>query len=392
MVAKFEKDICNHLIAIYERRFKISSDFKQKVSLKFDEKGYKKYVADNAYTYKPFINDAVANLHSKGFISMQYHKGNREEVREVILIKERVNDIYIFLKKTGIADEYSLFFSRLYAMQSVTAKSFAEKLKKRLQAKQPIQRYIDSDGDYFDALKALEYIEGLDKDIYLRNLSSVLFSNSKRLEGIRDKVIEVYNLTNDTIYSADDFFHLKGILKNPNYIFVKGNGTIEINDQTIDLEKLHTSFVIWSDSIDDARFIAINSKVVTTIENLTTFHSYGKCDGLVIYLGGFSNHSKVKLLKQLSKSISGLQFKHFGDIDFGGFSILKHLRQATGLPILPLNMDVATIETNLGRTKKVETNYLKKLGELLEMPELSDCHKTISYLIQNQIILEQEAL
>jgi hypothetical protein len=111
---------------------------------------------------------------------------------------------------------------------------------------------------------------------------------------------------------------------------------------------------------------------------------------LTIYLGGFSNHSKVEILKKLNNDIEGLSFRHFGDIDFGGFSILSHLRRETGIAIMPLHMDIEMLKERTSLSKKPSGIYLNKLKGLMSDEHLQDCHAVLQFMIRNQVILEQE--
>ena len=77
-----------------------------------------------------------------------------------------------------------------------------------------------------------------------------------------------------------------------------------------------------------------------------------------------------------------------GDIDAGGFYILLHLRRKTGVPFQPYKMDISTLKDNLLYTKKLTDNDRTRLGNLLD----SEFKDTISFMLENNCKLEQEAL
>ena len=81
-------------------------------------------------------------------------------------------------------------------------------------------------------------------------------------------------------------------------------------------------------------------------------------------------------------------YYHFGDIDAGGFYILLHLRRKTGVPFQPYKMDISTLKDNLLYTKKLTDNDRTRLGNLLD----SEFKDTISFMLENNCKLEQEAL
>lgn len=231
----------------------------------------------------------------------------------------------------------------------------------------------------------------------MRNLSAAMFRDSKKLENLKSYILEILNIIRGSDELWDEYLLSNGVLKNPNYIYVKGSAIVQINNQFIDLKELNTSLAICSDSIQNTKLISIDGKQITTIENLTTYHDY-KGEGLIMYLGGFSNHSKVELLKKLNKDINNLNFRHFGDIDFGGFSILSHLRRETNIQIESVHMDIDTLQQREELSKKPTSVYLKKLKSLLEDNYLQDCKDNylqdckdiLNYMIEHEIILEQE--
>ena len=178
-----------------------------------------------------------------------------------------------------------------------------------------------------------------------------------------------------------------GIISVTPYLYVKGEGILKINSQTIDLSLLGTSIGIPIDNVDVIDFD--NIEKVTTIENLTTFYEY-KSDGLIIYLGGFSTRSQKKVLNKIKYKCDN--FYHFGDIDFGGFTILNDLMEYLDLDIKTINMDLDTLLVNIKHVQSFdEEKYVDKLKTLLTKPKLSKYYDVIEYLINNKVWLEQES-
>lgn len=390
MITKFEKEICEGLISIYESRYNKGSDFGRKISIKFNETGYKKYVADDAYKYRDAINEAVRIAERNGYISVIYVKGTKEEdISEVRLNLNNVEAVYGFLGIASIENRYQQLFNRLSGIRTPIADAFYNALKEKRAAKGNLINYINKSTEYFDALKAINAIGANQQDIYMRNLSVRLFNDSKRLESLKNFVLETLITVGEPEITWEEYLLQNGVLRNPNYIYLKGTCVIKINEQEIDLSKLKTVMAVCSDSVKNTSFLSIDSSTVTTIENLTTFHDY-KGKGLIIYLGGFSNHSKVEILKKLNGDIGDLSFRHFGDMDFGGFSILSHLRRNTGIAITPLYMDIKMLKDRIELSKKPSSAYLTKLKNLLSDKYLQDCHEVLKFMVDSQVILEQE--
>lgn len=104
------------------------------------------------------------------------------------------------------------------------------------------------------------------------------------------------------------------------------------------MDALKIDFALSDEAIDNMNIISVNKKRVVTIENLTTFHYFNDSDSIIIYLGGYHNSIKRKLLKKLSSFDSNLSWFHMGDIDWGGFEIFLHLKKMTGIDFVPLHM------------------------------------------------------
>ena len=160
----------------------------------------------------------------------------------------------------------------------------------------------------------------------------------------------------------ESVFEECGIVKTPTYICLKGNG-------------------------------------VVTVENLTSFHDYPDKEDFVIYLGGFHNRTKRKFLKALYGQNPNKQYRHFGDIDAGGFYILEHLKMHTGIPFKSLYMNVDVLEKYHAQTKTLTQNdrkrienLLNKLEEMHIKNELSeDYREVLAYVLENNCKLEQES-
>ena len=135
-------------------------------------------------------------------------------------------------------------------------------------------------------------------------------------------------------------------------------------------------------------FIKTGAKKVITVENLTTFYDFSEEGYIVLYLGGFHNHTKRTLIKKLHDSYPELLFFHFGDIDAGGIHILKHLRSKTGVAFLPYEMDVDTLVANKERWKELTDNDIKRLKKLDDEEFLG----LINFMLSNNCKLEQEAI
>ena len=67
-----------------------------------------------------------------------------------------------------------------------------------------------------------------------------------------------------------------------------------------------------------------------TIENKTSYQRMKDTSSAMMYLGGFANRYQIAFLKKVISDMPQVTYRHFGDIDLGGFLIHKHLCRETG--------------------------------------------------------------
>jgi len=372
LIKTTKKTLLEDLIKIYERRLLRNSNFKQRVFINVNIDKYPKY-----FENEKLFNNAIKELIDKDFVEVEYVKFTNNYSR-VILNREKIEKIYLYLNKDNPMEKYFelLKFFDKYPCEINNIKK--QELIKTLDDNRSVASYLRE--DYKDLIKLAFYLEKNEDEIYERNFSNKVFNDSKRLEELKSQI--------NTYYGLEDVLVDKGVVKNPTYLFLKGSGTISLNDEHINLGNIKTPIGISSNSIKDIKFKDINK--VTTIENLTTFNDYTG-DGLILYLGGFSNRHKLELLTNLKKSTNN--FNHFGDIDYGGFLILSNLITNLGLNIKAVNMSITELEKYKDYLIPIkDKSYIDKLSTLLNIPNLEEHYETIQYLIDNKVKLEQESI
>lgn len=367
-----QTEILEDLIKIYERRWYRNSNFRNKVNIKIDEKSYSKY----------FINEKLSDntlkiLEEKEFIFVEKMK-YRDINNNFYLNLDKINEIYFYLNKT----HPQVYFDKLISVFNKYSCEINDIKKDEFlnsyNEGRSIKSYLNE--EYLDLIKVSYYISANEEDIYERNFSNKVFNDSKKLEAMRTQIISFFDNENILIE--------KGIIRNPTYLYIKGHGQIIINKQIIDLNIINTQVGLPSTVISKLEFNNIED--VYTIENLTTFNDFNK-KGLIIYLGGFSNHHKIQLLSKLKNHTNN--FYHFGDIDYGGFSILDHLITNLNINIKAYNMSITELKkykTNLINIS--DNNYIVKLKTLLNKDNLKPHYETIKYMINNKVKLEQESV
>ena len=368
---KYNNIILKDLMSIYEKRDANSSNFKTKIKIKISEKTYPKYFNDPSG-----FDETIYELKKQGLID--YKLVPHDTVIDYIFLNlDRVDDVKSILGIKGVSDQREKLLEELNKYDDKKIVELKTTIFERVENNKSIKQYLDD--NFIDAIKAVHYIENLDHDVYERNASNYIYNDSKKLASLKTIL--------NSIYDSDNILEESGIISVTPYLFVKGEGLIKINNQTIDLASLKTSIGVPIDNVDIIDFENVNK--VTTIENLTTFYDY-KSDGLIIYLGGFSTRSQKKVLNKIKDKCNN--FYHFGDIDYGGFTILNDLMEYLNLDIETINMDLGTLLSNIKYVQSFDDNkYADKLMSLLTKPRLVKYYDVIEYLINNKVWLEQES-
>lgn len=233
-------------------------------------------------------------------------------------------------------------------------------------------------------------------EIYIRELSIKLFNDSKKLESLESKVKKIileFSCQENAFKEVEDILSEFNILKNPSFINIKGKGKISVKGTIIDLNVFEYGIGINSKDIKNIEFIKNNSlSKVITIENLTTFNRFKEENALIVYLGGYHNEARRNFLKKIKNTFQNVEFYHCGDIDVGGFKIVNHLREKTGIQFKLLNMDIETIKKYKSYCKSLSENDKKSLIQLLEDSRYEELYSLINFMLNESIKLEQEII
>ncbi len=367
----YEKIILKDLVAIYEKRDAHSSNFKTKIKIRLTKDKYPKYF-ESPFEY----DEAIESLERKGYIFIK--KIPHDTVVDYIALNlDKIDEIKSLLGIDGTSQKRFLLLEELNKYNDDRIVNLRNEIVNKINTNKSIKQYLSS--EFMDAIKAVHYLEHLDHNVYERNASNYIFNDSKRLARIKNQII--------SIYDDEYIFEKKGVMSVTPYLYVKGDGIVIINKQRINLTDLSNSIGIPIDKIEELSFENINK--ITTVENLTTFHDYSS-NGLIIYLGGFSTRSQMQVLNKLKLICH--DFYHFGDIDYGGFTILNNLMEELELPIKTINMDIETFKKNIQYTQSFDDDkYIERLKSLLDKPLLKEYYEVIQFMIDNKVWLEQES-
>ena len=392
MATKIELKVLNELLDLYEKSKTFLGENKNHQTFKISvSKLFPKYDDDSEFELYKEINQNLDLLQKKGFITTKAEKSGK--IRSVSLEENAIEQVYEYIKRQSKADinkQLTELWDKYKDLQEESFSPLLEYIKEqqsRISTNKAVQFFDKSFVDYEDLLNAVKAVLSNQNEIFIRELSVKLFNNSKRLETIENTVRSLlykYGEYDD----KETVLEEHNIIKTPTYVMVKGKGILHCGE-TIDLSKIKGDIGLSTQTLKALSSVELKGANVITIENLTTFHKYHSDNELVIYLGGFHNSIKRDFIKLVAECNSNAVFKHFGDIDAGGFYILEHLKRKTKINFIPYNMDIKILEDNKEHWIKLTENDKNKLSFIAE----NECYsEIIDFMIKNECKLEQEAI
>ena len=394
---EYSKDIISRLLDIYERRNGYAKRPEELRSIQFEvSKEYPIY--KDRYDNEKYrdINTAIEKNVAAGLIIAEKDQIGRYS--KIKLNIARVDDCYALLKRTSIPDQCKKVLSVLEKANNVEClligrivSDFCEQIK--AYKKLPYDLGYDA-RRVGEVLQVLEAVTKLTSETYIRNFSTALFKDSKRFQREYRSTTEsiLFNYTDDVV-EKDDILGYYNLYENPTYVLIKGNARICFDESAIELSEMPGGIALSNGSLAGIHKISVKADKVITVENLTTYHDCDELDAVYIYLGGYHNTSKQKLLELIYENNDDKEYYHEGDLDVYGFLILKNLIDKTQIPFKPLFMDLGTIERfyraglykNLSaRDRKVITS--KKDGQLSAYKDV------LEYMLANDCKVEQESI
>ncbi|MBO5525534.1 MAG: DUF2399 domain-containing protein [Clostridia bacterium] len=387
-MTKYERELLNTLLDKYEKSKsfiganQVNQSFTQTV-----DKLFPKYKDDSEYHLFCEVNESVASLENLGFVKVKRQKSG--VVQSVTLNAEYLENIYRYIgriPKRDIVSDVKKLLSRYQDANEILS-VYCNRQMGRLEENKSVEFFDDDFHEYESLLKVISEILDVKNETFERDFSIRVLGDSKAFEKIRAKVVSL-------LYEYGDFPEKEtlladlNIIKNPGHVYFKGKGRMAICGQTIDFSNMNGDLAISSDLLKQVDRIEAFGKVVITIENLTTFNAFRCDDSFAIYLGGYHNTDRRNFIRKVYEQNPNKRYLHFGDVDAGGFSILQHLRNRTGIEFEPYRMDLHTLKDNVQYVKKLTEHDRKRLLVLVD----TEFRETVEYMLENNCKLEQEAM
>lgn len=336
------------------------------------------------------IETAINHLLSWGFV--QCSKNQQGYFTKIELLESALPKIYYFLNrmpKTELWEKQKHLLAR-YGIQSETLTGrFCSSMQERIAQRKDVEYGLAKDMVLLeDVLAALANIERLTEETYIRNFSEMVFHDSKRLQSILNPVIRILLDYGDGVGQKETVLAQYNLISNPGYVYIKGDWQIWCHGQCISTDMFRGGIAISSDALDEIEQIHVPSGRIISVENLTTYHDTKESQGAIIYLGGFLNTVRTNLLKKVYVFEPDARYFHKGDLDPYGFLILENLKEKTGIPFMPMEMDLNTLRQchRAGHFRPLDEADRKAITA----PALAEYQPILQYMLQYNCKIEQE--
>lgn len=406
----YDKIIINELLSSYERStlYKGRNERNISIDYKFSKKNIPEYFDQTSTSYED-IHMLMQKLEEQSLIKIHW-KNNKVNhvITKVLLNTDELKRAYDYAgrKQLITIENQSIAILKDYAGLNEITANFCNWAVGRIEEGRSVKKYIDIHDtcDLIDLLKGIAAVSNNSMDYYIRELSILLYKDSKKLESLTNRieaVIREFHPDAGHFTGSYDILQEYNISRNPTLVMLKGAGSLHLCGSRIELMDFENGIGLSGKDLQNISFTDYEMvKRVITIENLTAFNRFNDSSSLIIYLAGFHNTARRELLMKVYRSYANAEFFHWGDIDAGGFRIYLDLCKKTGIPFKMLWMNSKILYKYKDYTKKLTGNDKKELKKLLESNDFSEfghinaveIKETIKNMLKYEMKLEQEII
>lgn len=354
------------------------------------------------------INRAVLELAAARIVEFKWMRGDVNHlIAEVWLNFDNLAAAYTYVSrqpKILTVDKVCQdILSALEKVRSEWIKKYLEDIYTVISSKRDLGNKLPADfAERTDLLRALTFIDRIGTaEILERVFSLQCFGDSKRFEQkIKTRLLSILRkyLDADDDVQDEELLRQIGIVKYPEQFEFCGNVSLGFGCGKVDFTPLLFGSCICREDLQRAVLtIAPEIKKILSIENRANYIHYVQTNKtaqeLVIYHGGQYSPSKKIFFQRLVEAMpEQCLWYHWGDIDYGGFSMLARLRREIKQDILAYRMNGAELLKYVEFTAAMTKSYAEKLANLISKPELEDCRECLEKMLQENKKLEQEAM
>lgn len=360
------------------------------------------YQDDHDPTMRQAINAACQVWEARGWLTVRWVRGEVGNLLErITLCPEATPAIYAYLERIPLAEQRAQLSALWQAYRptlSLPAQAVLDDLFTRLATRQSISPFTLGEPERnTDLMRIWVALDALTSEVSERDFSARVLGDSKRFTVLKAAALTLLQRSRPELATLSDAeaWSAVGLLTNPGHLYLHGPLVIALEGWSVDLRAFVPDLGLPVAALAAWEIVECQADYILTVENRTTYYNALAAapeSGLTIYLGGFPNAARRAWLRRLSNFVPQLPFYHWGDIDYGGFAILAHLRRTVNPAVLPHQMDEETVRHALSLGKPLSQNDVHYLTCLLADPNLQDCHATLRILLEYKIKLEQEML
>ena len=354
------------------------------------------------------INQAVLELAQFGLVGYDWMQGEREHfIAKVWLNFDNLTEAYLYTDRQPKNLQVDAVVSQLLELSALFTEKWASDWAHEQIATTTRKRSVGSalpsdESERADLFRAILALNGRTEVETLERVFSMhLFGDSKRFERVvRSRLIRILEkfLVQEEDATEESVLRLVGLTRVPEQFEFSGKLALALSCGVINFSLFPHGATITSEDVSVGDFICGNNiNRVLSIENKANYIDYVRKnqteDELVIYHGGQYSPAKRIFLQKLCAALpKDCAFCHWGDIDFGGFSMLGRLRREIFPGVRQWRMGVGELEQYRKYCTDFKKPYADRLRALLSVPELDDCTYCIQYMLKNVVRLEQEAM
>ena len=358
-------------------------------------------------TIRKDINQAVLDLADKKYIEFEWMQGEKNHILSKLWLNfDSIDQVYTYLGRKPKGDAVDEVLSQLRKLldqiQEEWAHRWLEETYAAISRKRAIGNVLpENKSECDDLLKVISRLsQRTEIEILERIFSIQCFGDSKRFEhSVKPRLVRILKkyLGQDEC-TDDDALRFVGIVRYPEQFEFSGALSVLLPNGLVDFSPLLFGGTLTIDDVKEGRIeLGAGIRRILSIESRANYVEYirksqSKNEFVLFHGGQFSPAKSVFLKAIVSSMPQGCMFYHWGDIDYGGFSMLARLRREIMPEVHAWKMGIEDLRQYSKYTIRFSEAYGKRLASLLEEPQLHDCYSCIEFMLKGSIRLEQEAM
>lgn len=391
----YKREILEKLLKKKWDRALRGSETKRRILLKPGEL-YRRYPAYDAdIEEKQRIHEAAEELERMGMVQNEHLKYSAD-LDKICLQEEREEQIEAYLQETyqvspraKLAGQLSWLLGQYRTGGRFVKAYYSRILTQRERVWQ--QEELEKAENNF---RMLDFLDKNREELYVREASMLVYGDSKWFEDHNYEAIcgilrEALELSSEEELENEEILSHCHIQPAERGICIKGNWRLQWEQKTLELSGLQGGVTLSSHDVARLKRVLLDTPVLLTVENKTSFCRIEPEGCGVMYLGGFADREQIRFLKMAIRDNPQLSCRHFGDIDVGGFFIHRHLCRDVGADFLLYRMGVEELkDPRFAKCLKRLTDSDK--NRMVQLEQDRRYAPVLQYMKEQDVKLEQE--